>query len=102
MAKNLEPGMDDPQAEADRKGWQTTVNMLTGAGERKDFTAGAGPEVGNNYDADPLGEEYGAVTYNTADGAGTSGGGPSAQMPRTDQSGKTTASAPQNYNTVAK
>jgi hypothetical protein len=103
MARNLEPGMDDPQAQADRKGWQTTVASLTGAGEANlSYEDRAGPEVGNNYDIDPLGEEYSPVTYTQSTSQGSASAGPSAQEPRGDKAGKTTASAPQNYSNVAK
>lgn len=78
IEKKMEPGMDDPQAQTDRSGWTIGAGMPTGNSDRVSVMAGGGPEVGNNYDEDPLGEEYKKVTY-------SSGGG-----------GRT-ADAPQNY-----
>ena len=62
-SKKLEPGMDDAQAQADRRGWAIPVTMPTGQNEIAAVGANAGPEVGNQYDVDPMGEEYSAVTY---------------------------------------
>jgi hypothetical protein len=95
---NIEPGMDDPQAAADRKGYQTTVDMVTGKGMVHAANDGGGPEVGNQYDADPMGEEYGAVTYpkTTPDWGGSGTVAPGATMPRKTSAGNEVASAPQN------
>ena len=54
--KVKEPGMDEAQAQKDRQGFTTTVEMITG-GMKKMVGDGTGPEVGNQYDTDPLGEE---------------------------------------------
>jgi hypothetical protein len=54
--KVKEPGMDEAQAQMDRQGFRTSVEMITG-GVRKMVGEGTGPEVGNQYDVDPLGEE---------------------------------------------
>ena len=67
MAKYIEMWDEDPnghqaQAQADRKGWKTTTTMVTG-GEQQDALALAGPEVGNPYDEDEMGENRGRVTY---------------------------------------
>ncbi len=58
-----QPGMDDGQAQKDRGGFDTTVEQLTGHGPQKDFLDGGGPQVGNPYDDDPMGEEYKGVSH---------------------------------------
>ena len=102
MAKRCpEPGMDDPQAAADRRGFKTTMEMVTGAGMVVAMNDMGGPEVGNQYDVDPMGEDYSAVTYPGSEpdwGAGNTMS-PSAQQERTTTAGSKVASAPQNYTT---
>jgi len=56
MGKTREPGMDESQAQMDREGFTTSVEMITG-GVKKMVGDMSGPEVGNQYDLDPLGEE---------------------------------------------
>ena len=58
-----EPAMDPAQAQADRHGYQTTVDMVIGKGRLAAVGDGAGPEVGNAYDEDSLGEEFANITY---------------------------------------
>jgi len=99
MAKRFpEPGMDDPQAAADRRGFKTTVQMVTGAGDVVAMNDGGGPEVGNQYDADPMGEEYTAITFPSSepDWGGAGSVAPAATMERTTTAGNSVASAPQN------
>jgi len=103
MAKRYpEPGMDDAQAAADRKGFRTTTEMVTGAGMVVAMNDMGGPEVGNQYDADPMGEDYSAVTYPTSepDWGGSGSVGPTATMPMKTSAGNTVASAPQNRSKV--
>ncbi len=98
MAKNnIEPGMDDPQAAVDRKGYKITVDMVTGVGMVAAANDGGGPSVGNQYDSDPMGEEYSDVTFNRTepDWAGSGSVAPSATMPRKTTAGNDVASAPQ-------
>lgn len=99
--KVLEPGMDDDQAQRDRKGWIISVADATGKGENRHFCEGAGPEVGVQFDRDPLGEEYAPITYGddypAAGSMGRAGSTPSTQEPRRTTAGSTVASAPQNY-----
>jgi len=61
---NLNPGMNQTQEEKDRAGFRIDVEMTTGGKSIPCDELPAGPEVGNPYDSDELGEEYGAVTYN--------------------------------------
>ena len=91
-----EPGMDDQQAALDRKGYTTTVDMVTGKGMVVAMNDMGGPEVGNPYCEDPMGEEYNAVTFvrNEPDWGGAPMA-PTAVMPRTTTAGNTVASAPQ-------
>lgn len=101
--RKLEPGMNDEQAQADRHGWRTTVGMVTGQGELEGALECGGPEVGNPYDVDPLGEDYKPVTYptNIAMPPGKIGGAaPSGEMPMRSSGGGTVATAPQNYSTT--
>ena len=62
LKKTMTPGMDEGQAQKDRGGFRTEVEYLTG-GTSYDADEGGGPEVGNPYDVDPMGEEYHGVTY---------------------------------------
>lgn len=62
-SKTTAPAMDDPQAQSDRMGWTIPPGMPTGNSDRMDAMMGGGPEVGNNFDEDPLGEEFKNVTY---------------------------------------
>ena len=64
-----EPAMDPEQAQADRHGYMTTVEMVTGKGRLAMLGDGAGPEVGNAYDEDPLGEEFANITFRGKKGA---------------------------------
>lgn len=57
-----EAGMDEEQAQKDRAGFTTTVENVT-TGVKKPFDEGGGMEVGNPYDADPMGESKSGVTY---------------------------------------
>lgn len=68
MAEKVkEPGMDEGQAQKDRGGFRTTVENLTG-GTTGMVGDGAGPEVGNPYSNDPLGEERDDnLTYGNGD-----------------------------------
>ena len=103
MATIFEPGMDDDQAQEDRKGWKIPSGMPTGDNEVRAYSDGGGPEVGNPYDLDPMGEEYHPVTYADSSeakgqmGSGRGGATPSEQQPRKTADGKKVASAPQNY-----
>ena len=99
--RNVEPGMDDPQAAEDRRGWKTTVDMVTGKGLVAAANDGGGPEVGNQYDTDPMGEEYADVTFprTDPDWAGTGSVAPSATMPRRTTAGNEVDSAPQTRTT---
>lgn len=58
--KNI--GMNDAQAKKDSGGFSSTVKA-TLEGEVNMVGDGAGPEVGNNYDADPMGETKSNLTY---------------------------------------
>ena len=95
---NIEPGMDDPQAAVDRRGYVIGVDMVTGKGMVAAANDGGGPEVGNAYDSDPMGEEYSPVTYpsTSPDWGGTGSVAPGATMPRKTTAGNEVASAPQN------
>lgn len=73
------PGMDDPQAQSDRMGWTIPSGMPTGNSDRMDAMMGGGPVVGNQYDTDPLGEEYGAVTYPSGGGSASYDHAPTAK-----------------------
>lgn len=102
MAKRYpEPGMDDAQAAADRRGFRTTMEMVTGAGNVVATNDMGGPEVGNQYDADPMGEDYSAITYPSSepDWGGGAKSAPSAVMERSTTAGNKVASAPQNRTT---
>ena len=50
------------QAQKDRSGFSTTVANVTG-GEFKDVGDESGLEVGNCYDADPMGEKDEKITW---------------------------------------
>lgn len=104
-SKKNEPGMDDTQAQVDRGGWSTTVAMVTGTQPTVHFCDGAGQEVGNQYDYDPMGEEYSAVTFgkNEPDYPGSSAGpAPNASMPEKSSGGGTVATRPQTMTTYGK
>lgn len=62
-SKTVAPAMNEGQAQSDRVNWKIPAGMTTGNSDIVDALAGGGPEVGNNYDGDPLGENYGGVTY---------------------------------------
>ena len=62
LNKTMTPGMDENQAQQDRGGFRTKIEYLTG-GVSYNWDDGGGPEVGNPYDGDPMGENYQAVTY---------------------------------------
>ena|ERR1035437_4735144 len=95
-----EPGMNDQQAAADRKGFQTTMEMVTGKGRVVAANDGGGPEVGNPYDTTLMGEDYMPVTYPSSepDWGGASMGA-SATQERITTAGNKVASAPQNRTT---
>lgn len=61
--KNQNPGMDEAQAQKDRGGFHIESEMTTGGKSISHDELPHGPEVGNPYDGDPLGEEYEAVTF---------------------------------------
>jgi hypothetical protein len=58
---NLELGMNFEQWDRDRRGFRTSIEMVTG-GVGAEFGAFAGPEVGQNYQ-DGLGEVRNEPTY---------------------------------------
>src|SRR5271165_1960871 len=62
VGHNLEPGMNHEQQRKDAAGYSTDLDMLTG-GILCDAMMGGGPEVGNAYDKDPLGENRHMVTF---------------------------------------
>lgn len=102
-AYNWEPGMNDDLAYADRAGYQTSVEMLT-TGRPEDWSMFGGPEVGNQYDLDPMGEERSMTTFSHGDpsahghiGVAGAEGAVSPQSTETTTGGKRVASAPQNY-----
>lgn len=78
--KNLNPGMNDEQAQRDRNGWETTADIVRGVPQMMHFCDQSGPEVGNPYDTDPMGEEYGAVTFGTEEAGPAPGPGRVAPM----------------------
>jgi len=61
--RSLTPGMRPDLQQQDSKGFQTTVDMVTGKGDRELAMECGGIEVGSNYDATAMGEEYRAVSY---------------------------------------
>jgi hypothetical protein len=104
---NWQPGINGDLADADRAGFQTSVEAITGGIPMSLFALG-GPEVGGQYDLDPMGEERGHTTFSHEDPRGpgfigmlgleeSAGRQEGAHYVRT-VSGKTTALAPQNYN----
>ncbi len=107
-AYNWEPGMNDDVMLSDRAGYTTSVEMLTG-GAPHEWDMFGGPEVGNQYDLDPMGEERGMTTFSMDDpkanghigmmaaegGASRDGGSPAMTV-----GGKSTDLAPQTYNRV--
>lgn len=94
--RDIEPGMDDAQAAMDRKGYTTTMDMVTGKGNIVAMNDMGGPEVGNPYCNDPMGEDYSPVTFvrNEPDWGGAPMA-PTAVMPRKTEGGAMIASAPQ-------
>ena len=56
------PGMDDSKRVADSKTWKVTVEDLT-AGVFHGLEYRSGPQVGNGYDGDALGEDRTKITY---------------------------------------
>jgi hypothetical protein len=106
---NWEIGMNDDLAYADRAGWETSVEMLTG-GSAHDWDVFGGLEVGNQYDLDPMGEERAMTTFSKDDpkakghiGAAAAEGGAGMQDNAnyvTTTGGKKMATGPQNYNAV--
>lgn len=61
-ADTLQPGMNNPQRDADSKSWKIEPEMFFG-GVFSDPTMHSGPVVGNPYDADIMGEEREMITY---------------------------------------
>lgn len=57
-----QPGMDNAQRDADSKTFAVPVEMLT-SGKFMELGEMSGPQVGNAYDADALGEERAKITY---------------------------------------
>lgn len=104
MAKRFpEPGMDDPQAAMDRRGFVITDEMVTGKGRVVAMNDGGGPEVGNPYDCDPMGEEYEPLAYPASEPDwGGASMAPSATMERKTTAGNEVASAPQNRTSYSK
>ena len=49
--RNLTPGMRPDLQRQDSKGFQTTVDMVTGKGDRQEALTAGGIEVGSNFDA---------------------------------------------------
>ena len=88
MAERVQnPAMDDAQAQMDRVGWTRTQASVLGPGESRDYAAMAGPEVGNQYDADPMGEDYSAVTYRSSEPDTKYTTGPDGAGPQTPTAG---------------
>lgn len=95
MAKrNLEPGMDAPQLDKDRAGYRTTTTMVTG-GEEEDVGECAGPEVGNPYSNDPMGEDREMITWTESDTTGGHVDGGKPLPTDTTKQGGTMAKVPQ-------
>lgn len=104
---NLEPGMNDDLAYEDRAGFCTSIEMLT-TGSPQDWNDFSGPEVGNPYDMDPMGEERTMMTFGAdskalghiGEAATEAGGHQEGAGAATTTGGKSTHLAPQNYNRV--
>jgi hypothetical protein len=58
----LQPGMNNPQRDADSKAWKVEPAMFFG-GVFEEPTKYSGPVVGNPYDADMMGETREMITY---------------------------------------
>lgn len=67
MAHNQNPGEDEAQAQKDRGGFRIDAEHTTGGKSLGVDELPCGPEVGNPYDGDELGEEYKGVTYKGGD-----------------------------------
>jgi len=63
---NWSPGMNDELQYSDRAGYTTSMEMLTG-GVPEDWDMFSGPEVGNQYDLDPMSEERSMTTFSQTD-----------------------------------
>ena len=110
---NWTPGMNDDLAYADRAGWETSVAMLTG-GVPQDWDMFGGPEVGNQYDLDPMSEARTMTTFSESDpkaldhiGMAAAEGATGMQenaayVTLTGPGGKKSATAPQNYTNVGR
>jgi len=105
---NLEPGMNDELAYSDRAGWTTSVEMLTG-GATMNWDELGGPEVGNQYDLDVMGEDRSMTTFSSGIpmakgriGEMSAAGAPGMQptVSTTPGGKKVDLSAPQTYNDV--
>ncbi len=102
-----EPGMNDDVMMSDRAGFTTSVEMLT-TGRPEDWGVFGGPEVGNQYDLDPMGEERGMTTFSRENPQAkgmigmmaTEGGGMDGGVKATTVGGKSTDLAPQTYNRI--
>ena len=106
---NPEMGMNDDLAYADRAGWNTSVEMLTG-GSPHDWTDFSSIEVGNPYDLDAMGEDRSDISYMDSMAKGHIGGASMESGAGMQENagaamttgGKSTHLAPQNYNSVGK
>lgn len=67
---NNQPGMNDAQKVADSKTFGTTFEMQAGGGVFKELGAMSGPQVGNPYDGDAMGENRSMITYPSGSGKG--------------------------------
>jgi hypothetical protein len=64
---NWEIGMNDELQNADRAGWQTSVEMLTG-GKPMEWDDLGGLEVGpTSYEHDPMGEDRTMMTFSSGE-----------------------------------
>lgn len=106
---NWEIGMNDDLAYADRAGWETSVEMITG-GSPHDWDMFGGLEVGGNYELDPMGEDRHMATFSQGDpkamgrigmaSAEVGAGMQDNASYMTTTGGKKIAMGPQNYNSV--
>lgn len=105
---NMEPGMNDDLAYADRAGWQTSVAMLTG-GQPMDWDQLGSLEVAPSaYAMDPMGEDREMLTFGGMPKAkghiGEMASGSAGGMQPTQRTlgGKSVdLGAPQTYNNIA-
>lgn len=67
---NNQPGMNDAQKVADSKTYGTTWDMNGGGGSFKALGDMSGPQVGNPYDGDAMGENRSMITYPGGSGKG--------------------------------